>query len=205
VNTGEFQKQLAEIDLSGVKSDGQLFHLIRQRYHKVRRSRVNYFLLRPVDVHFVQFSVEDRYRVGICATPMAIPSETDMKTRGYIYDPYPLDPPLPIPTEAFLHYLSKPDPHKKLFWGKRIPQKLDRSILQIQPPDDELVIGWGVHIIEALNKVTVLLCTLVGLLLSGIIAMAWSIARDDVQGGFGIGAWITSVLAIVLALVITNY
>jgi hypothetical protein len=46
---------------------------------------------------------------------------------------------------------------------------------------------------------------LAGLLLSGIIAMAWIIARDDVQGGFGIGAWITSVLAIVLALVITNY
>jgi hypothetical protein len=135
---------------------------------------------------------------------MAIPSETDMKTRGYIYNPYPLDPPLPIPTEAFLHYLSKPDPHKRLAWGKRIPQKLDSSILQMQP-DDELVIGWGLHIIEALDKVTVLLCVLAGLLVSGIVAIAWSIARDDVQGGFGIGAWVTSVLAIVLALVITKY
>jgi hypothetical protein len=203
VNTGEFQKQLAEIDVSSVTSDGQLFHLIRQRYHDVRRFRVNYFLLRPVDVHFVQFSVEDRYRVGICATPMAIPSETDMKTRGYTYNPYPLDPPLPIPTEAFLHYLSKPDPHKRLSWGKRIPQKLGSSIL-LQPPDD-LVIGWGLHIIEALNKVTVLLCVLAGVTVSGIIATAWSIARDDVQGGFGIGAWVSSVLAIVLALVITMY
>ena len=87
-----------------------------------------------------------------------------------------------------------------LVWGKLIPQKLDRSILQA--PDDKPVIDWGVHIIEALNKVTVLVCTLAGLLLSDIIAIAWSIAKDDVQGGFGIGSWVTSVLAIVLALVI---
>ena len=206
VNTGEFQKQLTEIDVSSVASDGQLFRLIRQRYDEVRRFRVNYFLLRPVDVHFVQFSVEDRHRVGICATPMAIPSEADMKTRGYVYNPYPLDPPIPIPTETFLHYLSKPDPHERLSWGKRMPQKLDSSILQMQsPPHNELVIGWGLHIIEALDKVTVLMCALAGLIVSGVVAMAWSIARDDVQGGFGMGAWVTSVLAIVLALVITKY
>lgn len=204
VNTGEFQRQLAEIDVSSVNSDAQLFDRIRQRYHEARSFRVKYFLLKPVDVHFVQFSVEDRYRVGILDKPMAIPSEADMAAEGYTYHPCPLKPP-PIPAHIFLHHLSNPRPHKKLLWSNRIPQKLDNSILQIQSADDKLVTGWGVHVIEGLNRSAVLLCTLAGLLVSGIVSAAWAIARDDVQGGFGIGAWLTSVEAIVLMLVVTKW
>jgi hypothetical protein len=203
VNTGEFQRQLAEIDVSDVKSDAQLFDRIREMYREVRSFRVKYFLLKPVDVHFVLFSVEDRYRVGILDKPMAIPSETEMATEGYAYHPCPLKPP-PIPANIFLHHLSNPGPHKKLLWGKRMPQKLHNSILQIPTPDD-LVTGWGVHIIEGLNKYTVFMCALAGLLVSGIVATAWSIARDDVQGGFGIGAWLTSMEAVVMMLVITKW
>ena len=204
VNTGEFQRQLAEIDVSSVKSDAQLFDLIRERYRGLRSFRLKYFLLKPADVHFVQFSVEDRYRVGILDKPMAIPSEAEMVSEGYDYRPRSLKPP-PIPANIFLHHLANPGPHKRLVWGNRMPQKLDNSILQSQCPDDGLVTGWGVHIIEGLNKSILLLCTLAGLVVSGIVAMAWSIARDDVQGGFGIGAWLTSVQAIVLMLVVTKW
>ncbi|SPO06948.1 uncharacterized protein DNG_09642, partial [Cephalotrichum gorgonifer] len=204
VNTGEFQKQLAEIDVSSVRSDGQLFDRIRERYREVRSFRVKYFLLKPVDVHFVHFSVEDRYRVGILDKPMAIPSKDEMTTEGYTYTPYPLRPP-PIPANIFLHHLSNPGPHKSLLWGNRMPQKVDRSIFQTYPPDDTPVIGWGVHIIEGLNRTTVLMCALAGLVVSGVVSTAWAIARDDVQGGFGIGAWLTSMEAIVLMLVVTKW
>ena len=142
VNTGEFQRQLTEIDASDVESDAQLFDRIRERYREVRSFRVKYFLLKPVDVHFVQFSVEERYRVGILDKPMAIPSQAEMAAEGYAYHPCPLKPP-PIPANIFLHHLSNPGPHKRLLWGNRIPQKLHSSILQIQTPDN-LVIGWGV-------------------------------------------------------------
>lgn len=74
----------------------------------------------------------------------------------------------------------------------------------MQTPDD-LVVGWGVHIIEGLNRFTVLVCTLVTLLVSGVVAAAWAIARDDVQGGFGIGAWLASVEAVVVMLVVTKW
>lgn len=203
VNTGEFQHQLAEIDISTVASDAQLFDRIRERYREVRSFRTRYFLLKPVDVHFVQFSVEDRHRVGILDKPMAIPSVAEMAAEGYAYYPCPLRPP-PIPANIFLHHLSKPGKHPKLLWGNRIPQKLHNSILQAQTPND-LVTGWGVHIIEGLNKTSVLLCSLVGLLISGIVAVVWAVVKDDVQGGFGIGAWLTSVQAIVVMLVVTKW
>ncbi len=94
-----------------------------------------------------------------------------------------------------------------LLWGNRIPQKLDKSILQLQTPadGDRLVTGWGVHIIEGLDRFMILMCTLEGLVVSGVLSTAWAIARDDVQGGFGIGAWLTSVEAIVLMLVVTKW
>ncbi|KAH6838570.1 hypothetical protein B0I37DRAFT_409119 [Chaetomium sp. MPI-CAGE-AT-0009] len=203
VNTGEFQRSLAEIDVSTASSDAQLFDRIRERYREVRSFRTKYFLLKPVDVHFVQFSVEDRHRVGILDKPMAIPSIAEMAAEGYTYYPCPLRPP-PIPANIFLHHLSKPGRHPKLVWGSRIPQKLDRSILQIQTPND-LVTGWGVHIIEGLNKTAVLLCSLVGLLISMIVAVVWAVVKDDVQGAFGIGAWLTSVEAIVVMLVVTQW
>ncbi|KAH6635867.1 hypothetical protein F5144DRAFT_159885 [Chaetomium tenue] len=203
VNTGEFQRQLAEIDISTVCNDEQLFDHIRSRYHEVRSFRTKFFLLKPVDVHFVQFSVEDRHRVGILDKPLAIPSAAEMAAEGYAYYPCPLRPP-PIPPNIFLHHLSKPGRHPRLVWGNRIPQKLHRSILQVGM-GDELVVGWGVHIIEGLNKSTVLVCSLVGLVISGIVAVVWTVVRDDVQGGFGIGAWLTSVQAIVVMLVITKW
>jgi hypothetical protein len=186
-----------------VSSDAQLFDRIRERYREVRSFRTKYFLLKPVDVHFVQFSVEDRYRVGILDKPMAIPTQAEMDAEGYAYHPCPLKPP-PIPANIFLHHLSNPGPHRRLLWGNRIPQKLHGSILQVQAADT-LVVGWGVHIIEGLNRVTVLLCALAGLVVSGIVSVAWAITRDDVQGGFGIGAWLASVQAVVVALVITKW
>ncbi|KAK3295275.1 uncharacterized protein B0H64DRAFT_143713 [Chaetomium fimeti] len=203
INTGEFQRQLAEIDISTVASDAQLFERIRERYREVRSFRVKYFLLKPVDVHFVQFSVEDRHRVGILDKPMAIPTVAEMAAEGYAYHPCPLRPP-PIPANIFLHHLSKPGQHPKLLWGNRIPQKLHKSILQIQTPDD-LVTGWGVHIIEGLNMTTVLLCSLAGLLVSMIVAVVWAVVKGDVQGAFGIGAWVTSVEAILVMLVVTKW
>ena len=204
VNTGEFQRQLAEIDISDVSSDGQLFDRIRERYREVRSFRTKYILLKPVDIHFVQFSVEDRHRVGILDKPMAIPSQAEMATEGYGYRPCPLRPLPPIPANIFLHHLLKPTEHRRLLWGNRIPQKLHRSILQAQSSED-LIIGWGVHIIEGLNKITLYSSAFGVMLVSGIVSVAWAVARDDVQGGFGIGAWLASMLGVVVMLLATKW
>ncbi|KAK3381859.1 hypothetical protein B0H63DRAFT_511578 [Podospora didyma] len=210
VNTGEFQCQLAEIDISDVKDDGQLFCNIQERYVAARSFRVKYFFIKPIDIHFVQFSLEDRYRVGILDKPMAIPCEAEMAAEGYGYHPCPLKPP-PFPANIFLHHLSRQTGHRRLIWGNRIPQKLHQSILQGGGgggnggvPND-LVLGWGVHIIEGLNKVTILFAMLGAALVSGVMSVAWVVVRDDVQGGFAIGAWLTDLRGIIVILVATKW
>ncbi|KAM0322560.1 hypothetical protein ACHAQA_009407 [Verticillium albo-atrum] len=206
VNTGEFRRQLAEIDMTGVESDAEVFRRIRNRYIEVRSFRAKYALLKPMDVHFVQFSLEHRHLVGILDQPMSIPSQKEMGLRGYHYSPCPLQPTPPVPANIFLHYLlhAHETAHTKLRWGNRIPHKVDDSILNV-PNTDELIVGWGVHIIEGVHKRNVLLATLLILLVSGIVAVTWAVVRDDVQGGFGIGAWVTSVQAVVLMIVFVRW
>jgi hypothetical protein len=57
VNTGEFKKSLAEIEVSKVASDGQLFKLMKETYREVRGFRARFrFLIKPVSIRFVHVS-----------------------------------------------------------------------------------------------------------------------------------------------------
>lgn len=56
INTGDYQKTLAEIDLTNCASDGEMFSRIRNAYSRVRKFQVKAVFLQPVEVHFVQVS-----------------------------------------------------------------------------------------------------------------------------------------------------
>ena len=129
-----------------------------------------------------------------------------MHREGYGYAPVPLTPP-PVPHNIFMHcLLQHREGHTRLLWSGRIPKKLHRSILQTESGSaDGLITGWGIHIIEGLNRFVVLLYTLVILLASAVVAVAWAVVRDDIQGGMGIGAWLTGVQAVALMLVLTRW
>ncbi len=141
--------------------------------------------------------------MGILEKPMAIPSKNDMAKEGYGYHPCPMNPP-PIPANIFLHHLLHQEGHRRLLWGSRMPKKLYSSIMQTSSAD-ELVTGWGIHIIEGANKFAVLLSMLVILMASAIFSVTWAVLRDDIQGGFGIGAWLTSVQTIALMMILTKW
>jgi hypothetical protein len=61
VNTGEFRRSLSEIDITYCNSDGELFALVRQEYNKLRGFRTRFFLLKTVDIHYVQVSLRFPY------------------------------------------------------------------------------------------------------------------------------------------------
>jgi hypothetical protein len=85
----------------------------------------------------------------------------------------------------------------------RFPKKLERSLLDVRRTTEieKDVIGWGVHIIEGPNLLWITLLTLIVVVISGIVSVVYSIAMNDVSGGFGIGAWIIAFwVALVTAL-----
>jgi hypothetical protein len=58
VNTGEHTISLAEIDLTKVQSDSQLFQKIWRKYCDIRGHGIRRCFLKPTDVHFVHVSLQ---------------------------------------------------------------------------------------------------------------------------------------------------
>jgi hypothetical protein len=53
--------------------------------------------------------------------------------------------------------------------------------------------GWGIHITEGLNWVTISIVHLFMVVISGVAARLWKLYKNDFQGGFGFAAWILGV------------
>ncbi|KAL8755981.1 MAG: hypothetical protein Q9184_004644 [Pyrenodesmia sp. 2 TL-2023] len=227
INTGEYDVTLAEIHITTpttlITSDGQLFEEIKKRYHEHRGFLLTHrwSLLKPTQVHFVrvrsfrprpllrvwqaddiaQFCLEDGH-VGILQTPLSLPSDQDIQSRSWEYCscPCPLKEPPPIPTNVFLHLLNSTRTHPRSTWLNRLPKKLHSSIHQLGegPHVGWQAMGWGVHIIEGPNgrAVLALHMLLVGVSLAG--AIAWSVWKSDVQGGFGIAGFAVAATSVLV-------
>jgi hypothetical protein len=55
-------------------------------------------------------------------------------------------------------------------------------------PDGELILGWGVLVIEGLHRRRILRLTIAIVALSIVISVAYSAGMKDVSSGFAVGA-----------------
>lgn len=97
-----------------------------------------------------------------------------------------------MPTDHFFHILDNPVPHTSDTWMQRLPKKLNDSLLssrgQLAP------ISWGIHINETPNWYLIFMTIFLLLLASGIFSITWAAVTNDVQGAFGMGAYLVAVL-----------
>jgi hypothetical protein len=114
----------------------------------------------------------------------------------YLYQPYDLLPPVgeALMTHLF-HHPDHADTHA--ITCLRAPKKLHNQLRVC--PRQGVGVGWGIHLVEGwlLNRVwsVALLVFLVGSLVFGI---CWATIRHDVQGAFGVSAWIVALVALVV-------
>jgi len=231
VNTGEFNKTLGEIEIPSISTDREIFLKFKETYQALRGFRVGVFrplLIRPVDIEFIQASQESlklvlsrllmlpslllKIPTGVDIIPKPpdctfFASDSDLRSRQYephfptISRAHP-----PISANSFLHYWqchSKEKSLQKTKWLNRLPRKLNKKLedLRRATPTEDNVLGWGILVIEGINKALITLLTLVMVLVSGFIAVSYSIGKDDVSGGFAIGAYIVALwAALVMAL-----
>ncbi|MCJ1399907.1 hypothetical protein MMC11_003110 [Xylographa trunciseda] len=202
VNHSSLEKRLGEVDISTVKNDGMFFRLIKDRYVSVRGSWTTFLYLRkPVDVEYVRFTLEDRYRVWVFEKPLSWPSETEVEERRWDFE-HPLNPPPPMPAPAFLHYLKTPEAHHENKWLPRLPKKLMVSILQEQAA---LPSAWGVNITEGPDQAVILLLLAFALSMSLLVSVVWSVCKNDVAAGMAIGQYLVAMIAIVATLIAATW
>ncbi|KAG8529066.1 uncharacterized protein KY384_005701 [Bacidia gigantensis] len=198
------EKTLGEISLVDIKTDGELFRTIKQRYNSIRGSQAKYlYLLKPVDIHFVQFSLQDRYRAFIHDAPRSWPpAEATLKGQWEYEIPKtgPPVPPPPIPPDAFFHHFwSDEKLHRRAIWLRRMPKKLGHDI-RSEPLD--LPVGWGILIIEGLNKKKASWILFSAMAVVFILGTFWSIYK---QQGVSISILALMVLSLVGSLLTSEF
>lgn len=85
---------------------------------------------------------------------------------------------------------------------RKIPKKL-RDTLQACPVKGSSV-GWGVHFTEGVNWVALFSYGCIGFFFALIFAVAWSIARGDIQSGFAMGSFMVAFLVFCLGIAQTE-
>jgi hypothetical protein len=54
----------------------------------------------------------------------------------------------------------------------------------------QVTTGWGIHLVEGTDWPKFFAAGLIGFLISTLFGLVWSICKSDVQGGFGIAAYV---------------
>jgi uncharacterized membrane protein len=114
-----------------------------------------------------------------------------------------------MPAHIFIHFLYRArwnvwGDHADDTWLKRLPKKLNESILAAQATNtnSDLVFGWGVHILDGPNHAVLGLSLALGLMVTFVIScLIVGIAKTQEQA-FGVGQYL---VAIVVALMSAMY
>ncbi|KAI8628488.1 hypothetical protein F5Y19DRAFT_438091 [Xylariaceae sp. FL1651] len=188
--------RLFNTEVCRINSDQQFFRLLRQCYSDQRgdTSWKAFRVFRKVRaLQFVKFEVFRNKLVDVRHCP-SIPDATNTAVTEYTYDPIPPEAIPPIGPNMLMHLFEHPDhADVTLFLYNRFPKKL-RAQLEACPMKGSSV-GWGVEFVEGLDWFAVFVAGCIGFFLCLIVAISWSTARGDVQGGFGIASFLLAFLA----------
>jgi hypothetical protein len=104
-------------------------------------------------------------------------------------------PPPPINAEVFLHYMNAPEGHRQARWLPRLPKKLERSMAD---EGLDLPMGWGVLVVEGLNKTVAARILAITVLLVFIFGTVWSIYQHQ---SVNVGALALATLTVAAAFI----
>ncbi|KAI0847673.1 hypothetical protein F5Y00DRAFT_240792, partial [Daldinia vernicosa] len=183
---GRWVSKLHQQEICTILSDQDFFSLLRMLYHANRRRLSLSWMRRVKSIDFVQFDVHRSGVAAIRSKPALPPKE--LKDQ-YQYDPMPADLVPPIASNMLVHFLENPT-HASVLPDlyKRIPKKLRQKLAPCQVTG--MSIGWGIEFVEGIDSFMFFIFGSALFLICFIVAVGWSVIKQDVQGGFGIGGFI---------------
>jgi hypothetical protein len=192
-NEGRFTTKLVHLDMSRtlVKSDKDLALVLRSHYsHLMSRKWFRWLRLRGlVTIDFVQFEVHRNRFADIRKCPDMPPIE--FAKSQYDFEPTDLVP--PVGSKYLLHLFKHPQDYDgELITYLRSPKRRERL---------EVGVGWGINLVEGFlaDRVWTLV---IGFFAIGslVFAIVWvCVRKDDVQGAFGVAAWMTTLAGLSVA------
>lgn len=179
-NEGRFTPRWTNLDTSPdkISDDKDLSMALRAHYLSLNGKWYHYLRLRGlIRVDFVQFRAHRNKFADIRKRPDM--PQTDNPDYEFKSDLVP-----PVGSNYLIHLLNHPqDSEQERIAYERFPKR--RSKLTAGE------CGWGIELVETFlaDRVWALLMLLFGVG-SGVFATVWAVREHDVQGAFGIAAWV---------------
>ncbi|KAK3071455.1 hypothetical protein LTR53_008595 [Teratosphaeriaceae sp. CCFEE 6253] len=187
-NEDRHTPKLAHLDMhpQKIRSDRDLALALREHYFRVNRRWWRTLRLRGLtSIAFVQFEVHQNRVADIRKCPdVPAPGHSD-----YDFQPGDLLP--PVGSAYLLHLFRHPgDYDGELITYLRAPKRNGRL---------QMGVGWGVNMVEGFEAARVWL-TVSTFFAAGslVFAIAWATKMRDVQGAFGVAAYVCTLGALVV-------
>ncbi|KAK4545580.1 hypothetical protein LTR36_002930 [Oleoguttula mirabilis] len=179
-NEDRYTPKLAHLDMAphNIRSDKDLATSLRNHYFNVNKKWWRVLKLRGLTtIEFVQFEVHQNRFADIRKSPDVPPCASS----DYNFEPGDLLP--PVGSHYLLHLFKHPEDYDgELITYLRAPKKNGRLTLGR---------GWGISLVEGFEATRVwLLFSTFFAVGSLVFAVAWAYKRHDVQGAFGVAAWV---------------
>lgn len=181
--------KLQQPEVCRLRSDQDFFRLLGSTYAAARATLSWPQLRRVSAIDFVRFEMFQNDLVDIQHKP-SLPSED--RRADYEFEPLrDADTIPPVGPNLLLHYFEHPD-HADVVpvLFRRVPKKL-RGKLAICPVKRSSV-GWGMQLAEGVSAWLLFWCGCAAFGVALAIAVGWSVARCDVQGGFAIAGFLVA-------------
>jgi hypothetical protein len=122
-----------------------------------------------------------------------IPERTDID-----YDFIPSDLIPPVGEQYLMHLFHHPEHYDdEIITYLRIPKKRGNKLRVGESAD--IGVGWGIHLVEGFLAYKIwTLFTSLFVLVSLIFAVTWAVRKGDVQGAFGVAAYVCALATLVI-------
>ncbi|KAI4257257.1 MAG: hypothetical protein L6R42_005781 [Xanthoria sp. 1 TBL-2021] len=142
-------------------------------------------------IRYVQFELHPKDLVDVRKVPDMPP---ESRKEEYVYQSCDLIP--PIGENLMTHLFHHPhEANEKAITFIRSPKKRKQRLTVCAQMGTSL--GWGIHLIEGWAWTRILLLSLALLLLGSLVfAISWSVLKHDLQGAFGVAAYLVALVAL---------
>ncbi|KAI4261663.1 MAG: hypothetical protein L6R42_003141 [Xanthoria sp. 1 TBL-2021] len=183
---------LLHLNVCSMTSDQELFTELRQLYMSLKKawwSRLSMKVVRSI--RYVQFELHPKDLVDVRKVPDMPP---ESRKEEYVYQSCDLIP--PIGENLMTHLFHHPhEANEKAITFIRSPKKRKQRLAVCAQMGTSL--GWGIHLVEGWAWTRILLLSLALLLLGSLVfAISWSVLKHDLQGAFGVAAYLVALVAL---------
>jgi hypothetical protein len=184
---GIYATKLLQLPIADLKSDNQLFTVLRSHYKSMRGQWRSFISFRTLTgIRFVRFEMYRKSQSVDIRKKDDIPPDTN---KEYKYAPVPIDIIPPVGENQLMHFFHHPEhAEDEPACLDRFPKKLRERFAVCSGKATGT--GWGLHLVEGWDsRKTWVMCFVLFGVGSSLWGILWTVFKKSVQDAFAISGF----------------